>query len=253
MVVTGGARRLGAVIVRHLAARGDRVVVHHHSSEAEACALVGTLRAQGLVASAVEQDLAEPGAGDAVIAAGRAAFGGPVSGLVNNASLFAYDHPPIADAAMIDRHMVVNLSAPCLLASAMARQDDLDDGAVVNILDQKIVNLNPDFFAYTCSKLALAGATQMLAQALKPRIAVNAVAPGLTLASLDQTEEEFDAVARLNPLQRAVDPAQVARAVAFLLGCRGITGQVVYVDNGQRLMPRSRDVMFSTREGAGHG
>lgn len=253
VVVTGGARRLGAVIARHLAMAGHRVIVHHHSSEGEAIALAASLRAAGQEAHIVEQDLAAADAATALMTAARAAFGGPVTAIVNNASLFAHDYPPIASSAMIERHMAVNLTAPALLASAMASQDDLDDGAVVNILDQKIVNLNPDFFSYTCSKLALAGATQMLAQALGPRIAVNAVAPGLTLPSLDQTEAEFQAVARINLLERPVDRGEVARAVGFLLGAHGIAGQTIFVDNGQRLMPRARDVMFSTREGNANG
>lgn len=253
VIVTGGARRLGAVIGRHLAAAGHRVVIHHHSSEAEAAALVETLLADGHSAATIEQDLAEPDAAQSIIAAARDAFRGPVTGLVNSASLFLHDYPPIDDTVLLDRHMAVNLAAPVLLASAMARQADLDDGAIINVLDQKIVNLNPDFFSYTCSKLALAGATEMLGQGFGGRIAVNAVAPGLTLPSLDQTDAEFEAVARINLLQRPVAPEQIARAVDFLLTGRGINGQIVYVDNGQRLLPRDRDVMFSTRQEAAHG
>ena len=243
-IVTGGARRIGAVIVRRLVGAGSRVVVHHHRSIAEATALVGEL---GGDAVAVEQDLAAPDAADALLAAARAAFAVPVTGLVNNASLFAHDYPPDVGAASIDRHYAVNLRAPVLLAAALARQDDLARGAVVNILDQKIANLNPDFFAYSCAKIGLAGATVMLAQALGPRIAVNAVAPGLTLPSADQTLEEYRTVAAINLLERPVDAAAVADAVAFLLGARGVHGQTLYVDNGQRFLPRARDVMFATR------
>jgi len=243
-IVTGGARRIGAVIARRLAGAGWRVVVHHHRSTAEATALVAEL---GGDAVAVEQDLAAPDAADALLAATRAAFAAPVTGLVNNASLFAHDYPPDVGAASIDRHHAVNLRAPVLLAAALARQEDLVRGAVVNILDQKIANLNPDFFAYSCAKIGLAGATVMLAQALGPRIAVNAVAPGLTLPSADQTLEEYRTVAAINLLERPVDAAAVAGAVAFLLGARGVHGQTLYVDNGQRFLPRARDVMFATR------
>lgn len=253
VIVTGGARRLGAAIARHLAVVGHRVVIHHHSSEAEATALVETLRADGHSVATIEQDLAEPEAASSIIAAARDAFGGPVTGIVNSASLFLHDYPPLKDAVLLNRHMAVNLAAPVLLASAMARQADLDDGAIVNILDQKIVNLNPDFFSYSCSKIALAGATEMLGQGLGARIAVNAVAPGLTLPSLDQTDAEFEAVARINLLQRPVAPEQIARAVGFLLTAKGIDGQIIYVDNGQRLLPSTRDVMFSTRQEAAHG
>ena len=249
IIITGGARRMGKAIARRLVRDGLRVIIHHRQSHAEADALVTAL---GPLAVAIAQDLAAEGAATTLIAAARAAFGVPVTGLVNNASLFAYDTPPIADGAQIDDHMHVNLTAPVLLASAMAEQRDLAAGAVVNLLDQKLVNLNPDFFSYTCSKLALAGATQMLAQALGVRITVNAVAPGLTLPSLDQTEDEFAAVASANLLQHPVGADQVADAVAFLLHARGVTGQTIYVDAGQRFIPLANDVMFSTRKSV-HG
>lgn len=249
VLVTGGARRMGASIARRLVEDGYRVVIHHRQSQTEADAVVAAL---GSRAVAIEQDLADAGAAELLIENARAAFGVPVAGLVNNASLFAYDTPPIASGVEIDRHMQVNLTAPVLLASAMAEQADLAQGTVVNMLDQKLANLNPDFFSYTCSKLALAGATPMLAQAFADRITVNAVAPGLTLPSLDQTEAEFAAVAAENLLRRPVGADQVAAAVAFLLGARGITGQTIFVDAGQRFVPLARDVMFSTR-GVAHG
>lgn len=243
-IVTGGARRIGALIATRLVAEGWRVVVHHHRSAADAAALVARLGAEAV---ALDQDLGAPDAADALLLAARSAFAAPVSAIVNNASLFTHDYPPDVDAAAIDRHSAVNLRAPVLLAEALARQDDLARGAVVNILDQKIANLNPDFFAYSCAKIALAGATVMLAQALGPRIAVNAVAPGLTLPSADQSEDEYSAVASINLLQRPVAAEAVADAVAFLLAARGVHGQTLYVDNGQRFLPRARDVMFATR------
>lgn len=249
VIVTGGAKRMGAAITRRLVRGGMRVIMHHRQSHIEADALAAELGPQVL---AIECDLSAPDAAGTLIAQGRAAFGVPVSGIVNNASLFAYDAPPIADGAEIDRHMAVNLTAPVVLACAMAAQPDLTMGAVVNLLDQKLANLNPDFFSYTCSKIALAGATTMLAQAFRGRIAVNAVAPGLTLPSLDQTEAEFAAVASANALQRPVGADQVADAVAFLLSAQGITGQTIYVDCGQRFIPLDHDVMFSTRR-AVHG
>lgn len=243
-IVTGGARRIGAVIATRLVADGWWVVVHHHRSAVDAAALVAQL---GTDAVALDQDLAAPDAPDALMVSARSAFGAPVSAVVNNASLFAHDYPPDVDATAIDRHTAVNLRAPVLLAEALARQDDLTRGAVVNILDQKIANPNPDFFAYSCAKIALAGATVMLSQALGPRIAVNAVAPGLTLPSADQSEEEYRTVAGINLLQRPVAVETVADAVAFLLQARGVHGQTLYVDNGQRFLPRARDVMFATR------
>lgn len=247
VIVTGGARRLGAVIVRRLVADGFRVIVHHRQSAPDADALVSAL---GPNAVAIDTDFAGDEAAETLVAAARAAFGVPVSAVVNNASMFDYDFPPIANGDQLHAHMRVNLVAPVLLASAMAAQDDLRSGAIVNILDQKLANLNPDFFSYTCSKAALAVATTMLGQALGPRIRVNAVAPGLTLPSLDQTDVEFDTVASINLLQHPVGPDNVAEAVAFLLTAEAISGQTIFVDAGQRFMSRRRDVMFSTREGA---
>ena len=158
---------------------------------------------------------------------------------------------PLADFALLDRHMRVNLGAPLLLAGALAAQADLSEGAIVNLLDQKVENLNPDFLTYSCSKVALAGATEMLARALAPRIRVNAVSPGLTLPSLDQSEAEFGETSNQNLLRRPVAVEDIARTVAHLLECRSITGQNVFVDCGQRFLSRDGDVMFSTRERPG--
>lgn len=242
-IVTGGARRIGAAIARHLAERGWRVVVHYRGAAAEAEALAAALPG----AVAIAQDLAAPGAAPALLAAARAALGGPVTAIVNNASLFAFDTPGAIDPALMEAHGAANLTAPVLLAEALAAQDDLAAGAVVNLLDQKIANLNPDFFSYSCTKVALAGATVMLDQALGPRVRVNAVAPGLTLPSLDQSEAEYRAVAARNLLARPVRPAAVAEAVAFLLDARALRGQTLFVDCGQRFLKRQRDVMFATR------
>lgn len=245
MLVTGASRRIGAVIVRHLAARGWRVAIHHHHSPRDAETLAADLKG----ARVVTGDLACAETAPRLIAEIRVVFGAPLVALVNNASLFSYDRPPITEAAALPGHMAVNLDAPVLLASALAAQDDLVAGAVVNILDQKIANLNPDFFSYSCGKIALAGATAMLAQALGPRIRVNAVSPGLSLPSLDQNEAEFRAVASENLLRRPVEVSAIAEAVDFLLTARGIHGQNIFVDNGQHFLPRDSDVMFETRRG----
>ncbi len=250
MLVTGAARRLGAVIARHLAGAACaggawRVAIHHHHSAAEADALAADLPG----AIVLTGDLADPAVPPALVERARAAFGEPLTALVNSASLFEFDTPPAIEAASLRAHAAVNLDAPVLLASALAAQDDLAAGAVVAVLDQKIANLNPDFFSYSCGKIALAGATMMLAQALGPRIRVNAVSPGLTLPSADQSAAEFTAAAGKNVLRRPVDPEDVARAVAFLLGAGGVRGQNVFVDCGQRFLPRDRDVMFEGRTG----
>lgn len=242
VLVTGGARRIGAAIVRHLVAAGHAVAVHHHDSHDEAEALAAELGV-----ALVTADLADPAETRGLVQAAAEALGGPVEGLVNNASLFAWDALPVADYAGLDRHMHVNLGAPLLLASALAAQTGLGEGAIVNLLDQKLDNPNPDFLTYTLSKAGLAEATRLLAMALAPRIRVNAVSPGLTLPSLDQSEAEFAEVGARNLLQRQVDIADIGRTVEYLLTARSITGQNVFVDCGQRFVRREGDVMFETR------
>lgn len=248
VLVTGGARRIGAGIARRLALRGHGVAIHHHNSPGEAHALCRAIADAGGNACVVSGELADAATAPALIEAAREALGGPVNGLVNNASQFAFDALPITDFALLDQHMRVNLGAPVALASALASQEDLDSGAVVNLLDQKLANLNPDFFTYTCSKAALAAATEMMARSLAPRIRVNAVSPGLTLPSLDQTAQEFSEHARQNLLQRPVALDDIAATVEYLLTCQSITGQNVFVDCGQRFLQRDSDVMFEGRE-----
>lgn len=243
VLVTGGARRIGAVIVRHLVSAGHAVAVHHHDSHDEAEALAAELGV-----ALVTADLADAAETRGLVQAAAEALGGPVEGLVNNASLFAWDALPVADYAGLDRHMHVNLGAPLILSSAMAAQTGLGEGAIVNLLDQKIENPNPDFLTYTLSKAGLAEATRLLAMALAPRVRVNAVSPGIALPSLDQSEGEFAAVASRNLLERPVDLADIARTVEHLLTARSITGQNVFVDCGQRFMRREGDVMFEGRE-----
>jgi len=242
VLITGAAKRLGAHIARRLAADGHRPVIHYHGSRDEAAALAAELDAP-----MVQGDLAELDGIEALFARARTAAGGSIDGLVNSASAFVFDRPPETDAALMTRLYAINAAAPALLASALARQDDVRDGAVVDILDQKLANPNPDFFAYSCAKFALAGANTMLAQALGPRIAVNAVAPGLTLQSGDQSDAEFAAAASKNLLGRPIGAGAVAEAVSFLLTARGLCGQTLYVDCGQRFCRRDGDVMFEGR------
>jgi NAD(P)-dependent dehydrogenase (short-subunit alcohol dehydrogenase family) len=244
VLVTGGAKRLGAAIARACAAAGWRVVVHYGTSAADAQAL-----AADIGGASVQGDLADPAATATLLARARDAAGGPVGALVNSASLFAYDRPEAIDPALAARLHAINAVAPAMLAAALAAQDDVDDGAVVNLLDQKLANPNPDFFSYTLSKYALAGATEMLAQALAPKVRVNAVAPGITLPSGDQSEADFAAVAADNLLRRPVGADAVAAAVVYLLGARSVTGQMLYVDCGQRFLRRDGDVMFAGRDG----
>ena len=205
VLVTGASRRIGAGIARHLAARGWAVALHYHRKSEDAEALAAEIAAAGGRATLVSGELAEAATAPALVAAAREGLGGPVTALVNNASQFAWDALPLADFALLDQHMRVNLGAPVALASALAAQADLEEGAVVNLLDQKVGNLNPDFLTYTLSKAGLAATTELLARALAPKVRVNAVSPGLTLPSLDQSETEFARHSRENLLHRPVD------------------------------------------------
>ncbi len=244
VLVTGGARRLGGAIARRLAADGWRVVIHYGRSGDEAESLTAAIGAAGTVGG----DLAELEAIGDLWARACEVAGGPIDGLVNSASQFEYDRPGAIDAGLAARLYAVNCTAPGLLAGCLAAQRG--QGAVVNLLDQKLANPNPDFFSYTLSKAALAHATTLCAQAFAPRVRVNAVAPGLTLPSGDQSAAEFDRVARENLLRRPVGADAIADAVAWLLEAESVTGQTIYVDGGQRFVRRDGDVMFEGQERA---
>lgn len=247
VLVTGGAVRIGAALTQGLARAGHAVAIHCNSSRDEAEVLAATLAEAGATVAVVSADLTDPAAARGLVDAARTVLGGPIEGLVNSAAIFEYDAVPIRDHERFDRHMHLNLAAPLILSSSMAEQDDVAAGAIVNILDQKVANLNPDFLTYSCSKVALEGATKMLAQALAPRFRVNAVAPGLSLPSAGQSDSEFSEVASVNLLRRPVETAAVADAVTFLLANPAITGQVLFADNGQRFLPRDGDVMFQNK------
>lgn len=245
-LVTGAARRLGRVIALELAARGWDVAVHCHSSLAEAEALAGQIRAGGRRAAVLQADLSDEASTSRLIAACGDALGVPTC-LVNNASLFQYDVATSFSYASLDTHMRINVAAPLLLARDMHRAlPDKQRGVVINLLDQKLDNLNPDFLSYTLSKAALQTATVQLAQALGPKLRVVGVAPGITMASGDQSSPGFKRAHRMTPLGQSSTPEDIAQAVAYLAEARAVTGTTLYVDGGQHLMPLARDVMFLT-------
>jgi NAD(P)-dependent dehydrogenase (short-subunit alcohol dehydrogenase family) len=248
ILVTGGAKRVGRHIVERLAAAGHHIVIHANSGASEAEALAASLRKGGAKAWAVAVDLADAGATEALIPAAAKLVGAPLSGLVNSASIFDFDTPGAIDAAAFDRAMAINLRAPALLSQYFAAQADVGaDNCIVNVLDQKLWNMNPDFFSYTLSKAGLLSATDMMARAFAPKVRVNAVAPGLLLPSHDQTEEEFAATASRNPMGRPIALDDVVSAIDFLMGNTSLTGQVIHADNGQRMFASARDVIFEAR------
>ncbi|MEH3037669.1 MAG: SDR family oxidoreductase [Sphingomonas adhaesiva] len=243
VLVTGGAKRLGAAIVRAVAAAGYEPVIHYGRSRAAAEAL-----AREVGGTVVQGELGDAAAVRTLFDA--AVRGGAVDGLVNSASLFEYDRPGAIDPALAARLHAVNAVAPALLTAALAASSAARGGAgaVVNLLDQKLANPNPDFFSYTLSKAALETATVLMAQAFAPRVRVNAVSPGLTLPSGDQSDAEFARTASMNLLERPVGAEAVAQAVVYLLEARSMTGQNLFVDCGQRFVKSDRDVMFDGRD-----
>lgn len=245
VLVTGAARRIGRAIALDLAAHGHDIALHCHQASAESSATCEELRALGARAEVFAADLADEAACRALVPAIVQRLG-RVDALVNNASRFAYDDAASVGPAEMDAHWRVNTAAPVLLARALHEHLAARDasGCVVNLLDQKLANPNPDYFSYTLSKAALQSATVMLAQAFAPRLRVCGVAPGVTLLSGDMSEAEFERAHRLTPLQRSSTPEDIAGAVRYLLGARAVTGGTLLVDGGQHLAAQPRDVAF---------
>lgn len=240
-LVTGGARRIGRAICLELVAAGFDVAVHHHTSDDEAAALVREIEGRGRRAVALSADLRDVVATHELI--GRAAEAlGPLSALVNNASVFADDRLDTITGDSWNEHLDTNLRAPVLLAQVFARQAP-EGSAIVNILDQRVLKPDPRFFSYGLSKAALWHATRTMAQALAPRIRVNGVGPGPTLPSVHQTAEDFAAEAAAVPLQRAGSPEAVAAAVRWLVDAELVTGQMIAVDGGQHLAWKTPDIV----------
>jgi NAD(P)-dependent dehydrogenase (short-subunit alcohol dehydrogenase family) len=242
-LVTGGAVRIGRAIVERLAAEGHAVVIHCNGSRAAGEALAAELTARGAKAGVVTGDLADPVAVDAIWPAASALFG-PVDILVNNASTFLSDRIETLDVLQWNRQFSVNLRAPMMLAKALAA--GLPPGAhgvIINIVDQRVWKLTPEHFSYTLAKSALFTATRTLAQALAPRIRVNAVGPGPTVPNPHDGTEGFEHEARNTLLARGSSPAEIAEAVAFLVNAQAVTGQMIAVDGGQHLNWRTPDIV----------
>lgn len=241
VLVTGAARRLGRSIALDLAAAGWRVAVHYRGSRAEAEQTVAECSLHAPAASFVA-DLAYEDETRSLVRSVVAHFGG-LDAVVNNASLFQHDSATNAGYAGLAAHIATNTAAPVVLAQALAAHLEQRQaaGVVVNLLDQKLWNPNPDFLSYTLSKAALEAATTLLAQALAPRLRVVGVAPGLTLTSHMLSQEEFERLHKLSPLGRSSTPQDVAHAVRFALENRSLTGTTLLVDGGQHLMKFDRD------------
>ena len=244
-LVTGGGVRLGATMVRRLAADGWAVAIHYHSSPHEADALAAEIKAAGGRAVTLTGDLGKIDSFADLFERANNVLRF-CSLLVNNASAFEYDDVSNVSRANLERLFAVNLFAPLLLSKDFRNQlRDGSKGLIVNVLDQKVYNLNPDFLSYTLTKSALDAATRLLAMAMAPDVRVCAIAPGLTLRSGEQTEEGFRRAQSAMPLGIGSKPDDIAEALSFLTKAASMTGETIIVDGGQHLQPRSHDIMFS--------
>jgi NAD(P)-dependent dehydrogenase (short-subunit alcohol dehydrogenase family) len=252
-LVTGAARRLGRAMALELARAGHDVAVHYSGSMAEAEATAQDIRALGVRAVTLQADLIVEDQMQALVPRAAAALGAPITVLVNNASIFEYDTLASATRNSWDRHLESNLRAPFVLTQALAAQvpdpvtDDLGEpvaqGLVVNMIDQRVHKLTPEFMTYTIAKMGLWALTRTSAQALAPRVRVNAIGPGPTLQGARQSAEHFAGQRAATILGRGADLTGICDALRYLLGARAVTGQLICVDGGQHLGWQTPDVL----------
>jgi NAD(P)-dependent dehydrogenase (short-subunit alcohol dehydrogenase family) len=241
VLVTGAGRRLGRAIALDFANQGWRVGIHYHTSADGALALAAEIEGKGGTAAPFSADLGHLEALAPLIETCAEALGPPTC-LINNAARYAWESLETLDGESWRAHLDVNLRAAIFLAQAFAKAlPDRAAGNVINLLDQKVLRLDPDYFSYTIAKSALWTATQAMAQALAPRIRVNAIAPGPVLKSQGQSQAEFERECRATLLGRAVDANDVTAAIRFLLDTPSITGQMIALDAGQHLAWSGKD------------
>jgi NAD(P)-dependent dehydrogenase (short-subunit alcohol dehydrogenase family) len=242
-LITGAPRRIGRALALAAADAGYDVAVHARELDADSASLTEAIATKGRRSHALAGDLNDAETPDRLIAEAADALG-PLTLLVNNASLFEDDRLGTLTADSFDAHVGANLRAPILLAQAFATQAPANANAlVVNILDQRVWKPTPQFFSYAVSKAALWEATRMMAQALAPAIRVNGIGPGPTLPSIHQSPEDFAAEAAGALLQRRAFPEEIAHALAYLIDARSVTGQMIAVDGGQHLNWRTPDIV----------
>ena len=260
VLVTGAAKRLGREIALEFARQGWDVAVHYGRSEADAQDTVGQIQSLGRMARAFPADLSNEAATTGLFKVVTEQFRG-LHCLVNSASIFEYDRAnsasPLSQKSLQD-HMQVNLMAPILLSQLMFeyqksnRKNEIEKIAedtlpsVIQLLDQKLINLNPDYLSYTLSKAALLTSVEILALDFAPYLRVMGLAPGISLPSGDQTQDGFTEAHQMTPLKKSSTPLDIAKAAVFLAEANAVTGTTLYVDGGQHLVPSTRDVMFKT-------
>ncbi|MGC6535352.1 MAG: SDR family oxidoreductase [Parvibaculales bacterium] len=248
VLITGAAKRIGRALAEALAADGWAIAAHYAGSQSEAEGLASDITSKGGQAVALQADLRDAAAVEALMPQAIDALG-PITALINNASTFERDTAHTLSVDSWDSHINANLRAPALLMRDFANQPELQDGSVadaniINITDQRVFRLTPDFASYTVSKTGLATLTQTFAQALAPQhIRVNAIAPGPTLPNPRQEQSEFDKQASLVPLAHGASPADIVAAARYILQARAMTGQTLTQDGGQHLAWQTPDVV----------
>ena len=252
-LVTGAGTRLGREMALYLGARGYDVGVHYAGSEAGAQEVVAQIAERGQRAVALQADLLVEDDMHALLPRAAEALGGPVTCLVNNASIFEYDTLPSATRESWDRHMDSNLRAPFVLMQALAAQDlgtgtdaagePFARGLVVNMIDQRVRKLTPEFMTYTLAKMGLWALTQTAAQALAPHVRVNAIGPGPTLRATRQSEAHFSEQRAATILERGANPGDITAALGYFIDSPAVTGQLLCVDGGQHLGWQTPDVL----------
>ncbi|XDZ65740.1 SDR family oxidoreductase [Alphaproteobacteria bacterium LSUCC0684] len=246
VLITGASRRVGRHLALGLARAGWEIHLHYNSSREAAEDTARLIVQAGGTCQLHQADLGNAGEAEALLR--HLPYGDGVMGLLHNASLFEYDTAQTVSAAMLEKHLAVNLTAPAVMTRVFAeeirKRYPATSGAVVSITDAKLAGLNPDYFSYTLSKIALDGLTTLAAQAYAPEIRVNAIAPGIILRSGDQTEEEYRIAHQRNPLGQGAVLDDILRATIMLLDTPSMTGHTVVLDGGLHLNPHHRDVAF---------
>lgn len=243
ILITGAAKRIGRQLALDLAAAGHDIVIHCNTSRVAAEAVAAEIGARGRKAAIVQGDLADASVPDRLVS-DAARLLGPLTVLINNASVFEPDDVGAITLDSWAQHQDTNLRAPIMLAQAFARALPAQrHGNIINIIDQRVWKLNPRFFSYTMSKTGLWTATRTLAQALAPRIRVNAIGPGPALPSARMDQAEFDKQARLTLLGRGTSPREISEAAKFILSQPALTGQMIALDGGQHLVWQTPDVV----------
>lgn len=252
-LVTGAGKRLGREMALYLARRGFDVAVHYSGSQAEAEAVVTEIEALGRRAVALQADLLDEAQTQSLMPRALEALGGPFTVLVNNASIFEHDTLQSATRKSWDRHMESNLRAPFVLTQAFAAQvpeagqdaagEPVARGLILNMIDQRIRKLTPEFMTYTLAKMGLWALTQTSAQALAPHVRVNAIGPGPTMQGTRQSLEHFTRQRANTVLSRGANPADITAALGYFLDAPAVTGQIICVDGGQHLGWKTPDIL----------